>query len=116
MGPEGERTQAALEALAAALERVAGDAAELAVRTRARRAQLDDGVRLADVLGAEPGRLIISEVGDLVERLVDAGAEVRRAEAVQLRAEGWSQAEIAARYGVTRQRVAALLSGPSGGP
>jgi transcriptional regulator with XRE-family HTH domain len=45
------------------------------------------------------------------ERLAAAGAPFRRALANQMVLEGYSQAHIAKRFGVSRQRIAALLAG-----
>ena len=53
--------------------------------------------------------LIVGLMTQLVDRLADAGSAFRRSEARALRAEGMSQAGIAELFGVTRQRVAALL-------
>ena len=63
-------------------------------------------------IGEEPRPLVISRLARLLDDLADAGAEVRRAEAAQLHAEGLSQGRIAQVFGVTRQRVSALLAPP----
>ena len=56
------------------------------------------------------GESIINAVSDNQERLTNAAARFRRASARQLRQEGMSVADIARAFGVSRQRVAALLS------
>ena len=56
------------------------------------------------------GISIIGAIRDNQERLTEAAARFRRASARQLREEGMSVAEIARAFGVSRQRVAALLS------
>lgn len=70
------------------------------------------GRRLTDVIADEPQPLIIQRMTELVDELADAAATVRRAEAAQLNAEGLSQGRIAKVFGVTRQRVSALLGPP----
>lgn len=57
------------------------------------------------------GESIIAAISDNQERLTTAAAKFRRASAHQLRQEGMSVADIARSFGVTRQRVAALLAG-----
>ena len=68
------------------------------------------GFRYSDMRIDDAGTSIIESLGRNQERLNDAGARVRRAIARQLAAEGWSQSQIAAAFGVSRQRVAALLA------
>ena len=61
---------------------------------------------------AEARPLIITRMTELVDALTTAALAVRRAEARQLQREGASQQQIAEIFGVSRQRVAALLAGP----
>ncbi len=49
-------------------------------------------------------------LSDVQEGLADAGSRWRRAEARALHREGLSMEKIAVLFGVTRQRVSALLS------
>lgn len=56
------------------------------------------------------GESIIAAISDNQERLTNAAARFRRASARQLRDEGMAVADIARSFGVSRQRVAALLS------
>ena len=55
------------------------------------------------------GESIIAAISDNQERLTSAAARFRRASARQLREEGMAVADIARAFGVSRQRVAALL-------
>lgn len=110
MTPEAERTRAALAALVQVLEATASDAAALAERSRGLQAEFVRGRRLAELVPQEPRPLIVARVSELLERLAEAGAALRRTEARQLVAEGMTQAQVAELFGVTRQRVAALLS------
>ena len=111
MTPEAERTRAALQGLVVALEATADDAARLAERARQLQADFTRGRRLADILPDAPKPLIVATVSELLDRLSESGAALRRAEARQLVAEGLSQQQVADLFGVSRQRVAALLSG-----
>ncbi|HET7312593.1 MAG TPA: hypothetical protein VFJ17_14850 [Mycobacteriales bacterium] len=74
--------------------------------------QIADGVVLSEFVATEPRPLIITLMTELLDAMSDAAAEVRRAEAHQLRAEGLSHERIAQLFGVTRQRAAALLTPP----
>lgn len=60
-------------------------------------------------------RDVIDLVAGSTERLVGGAAELRRAWAAHLAAQGLSRREIAERLGVTRQRVSVLLGGHGNG-
>ena len=115
MSTEGQRTSAAMASLAACLREVRHDLAVLADRADHVGDAVADGRPLLTVVAGEPRPLIITRMTELLEQLAASAAEVRRAEAHQLRAEGLSHERIAALFGVTRQRVAALLAPPPGG-
>jgi hypothetical protein len=98
--------------LAACLTAASGELQELAERAQRVGDLVAGGRSLADVIGSEPRPLIIATMTRLVDELADAAAAVRRAEAAQLNAEGLTQGAIARLFGVTRQRVSALLAPP----
>jgi hypothetical protein len=110
MTAESRRTEAAFDALMETLTQASGEIDELLGRVRATRDAVASGVVLSDFVGAEDRPLIITKMTELLDRMSDAAAEVRRAEAHQLRAEGLSHESIAQLFGVTRQRAAALLA------
>src|SRR3954453_9385428 len=110
MTAESRRTEAAFDALVETLTQAAGEIDELRARVRATRDAVASGVVLSDFVAAEDRPLIITSMTVLLDRMSDAAAEVRRAEAHQLRAEGLSHENIAQLFGVTRQRAAALLA------
>ena len=110
MTAESRRTEAAFDALVATLTHAGGEIDELLGRVRATRDAVASGVVLSEFVAAEDRPLIITKMTELVDRMSDAAAEVRRAEAHQLRAEGLSHENIAQLFGVTRQRAAALLA------
>jgi hypothetical protein len=76
--------------------------------TRIRRARVQ-GLRYSDEVADEDGPLIVQLVTESSAALDRSGANVRRAEAEALYAEGMTMDQIAERFGVTRQRVSALL-------
>ena len=110
--PQSARVVAAMHELAACLTAASVEMTALAARAQDVADQVANGRRLADVIAAEPKPLIIARMTDLVDELADAAAAVRRAEAAQLSAEGLTQGRIAKLFGVTRQRVSALLAPP----
>jgi predicted XRE-type DNA-binding protein len=57
---------------------------------------------------------VIEQLTELLDRLGDASSLLRRAEAHQLRAEGFTQTRIAETFGVSRQRAATLLMARAG--
>jgi hypothetical protein len=109
------RTSETLQRLATVLTRVSDDLQALAPRAHHLREELAGGSSLTDAMRAEARPLIISRMTQLVDELVGAALAVRRAEARQLRREGASQQQIAEIFGVSRQRVAALLAEPDPG-
>ena len=103
------RTVAALRRLAAELERTRLELATLTERAQQLADEVESAMTLAAAMAVEPRPLIITRLVDITDRLHDAGGAVRRAEAQQLEVEGYTQDRIAAEFGVTRQRVGALL-------
>lgn len=74
-----------------------------------RRRQAGDGY--IDIVTDAQSPLIVDMVNENLDRLARTGARVRRAEAKALHDEGMTMERIAALFGVTRQRVSALLRG-----
>jgi DNA-directed RNA polymerase sigma subunit (sigma70/sigma32) len=75
---------------------------------RIRRARERD-LPYSDTVSNEDGPLIVHLLTESSRALDTAGATVRRAEAQALHDEGMTMEQIAAHFGVTRQRVSALL-------
>jgi DNA-directed RNA polymerase sigma subunit (sigma70/sigma32) len=73
-------------------------------RSRAR------GVPYTELVASEQGPLIVHLLTQSSAALDTAGANVRRAEAEALYAEGLTMEQIARSFGVTRQRVSVLLN------
>jgi hypothetical protein len=76
--------------------------------TRIRRARAR-GLAYSDTVSNEDGPLIVQLLTESSTALHTCGASVRRAEAEALYGEGMTMVQIAERFGVTRQRVSALL-------
>jgi hypothetical protein len=112
MGAESARTVAAFDALVRTLQATRREIDVLVDRAEQASRQIADGVVLSEFVATEPRPLIITLMTELLDAMSDAAAEVRRAEAHQLRAEGLSHERIAQLFGVTRQRAAALLTPP----
>jgi len=110
MSAEARRTVASFDALVDTLTHAGREIDALVVRACEARDAIASGVVLSEFVTTEERPLIISRMTELIDRMSDAAAEVRRAEAHQLRAEGLSHESIAQLFGVTRQRAAALLA------
>jgi hypothetical protein len=101
-----------LEALTA-LESTLADNQRRTSLIRRRIAQLrrlrSQGAPYAEIVSISDGPLIVQLITESSAALDVSGASVRRAEARALYAEGLTMDQIAERFGVTRQRVSALL-------
>jgi predicted transcriptional regulator len=113
-----EPTDAVLEAMAA-LEAVLEANTR---RSQAMRERIGEirALRLAghsyrEIVSAEQPPLIVELLTDSAQGLDRAGAEVRRTEARALHREGLTMDEIAELFGVTRQRISALLRAATAG-
>lgn len=112
MSAGSTRTIAAFDALVRTLGAARDEMDALIERATETRQRLAEGVVLSEFVAGEPRPLVITRMTELLDAMSDAAAEVRRAEAHQLRSEGLSHERIAQLFGVTRQRAAALLSPP----
>ena len=101
-----------LEALTA-LEQVLADNGKRASLIKKRIAQLRRlrarDMPYTELVTSEDGPLIVQLLTESSTELDSCGATVRRAEAKALYAEGLTMEQIAKSFGVTRQRVSALL-------
>ena len=71
--------------------------------------QRSDRLSYTEIVEAARAPLLVQLITQSTEILDGLGARVRRAEALALHDEGMTMAEIAEKFGVTRQRVSALL-------
>ncbi len=100
------RALAALEEVIADNDRRAKLIKKRMARIRRARAQ---GVPYSDTVTNEDGPLIVQLLSEASKALDSCGSNVRRAEAEALYTEGMTMEQIADHFGVTRQRVSALL-------
>lgn len=110
--PRGETTDTVLEALERLQEVIEANSArnraviDRMLRVRQLRAE---GLSYSEIVTAEEKPLIVEMATDNIAALLQAGAAFRRAEALALHEEGLTMDRIAGLFGVTRQRVSALL-------
>ena len=71
--------------------------------------QRGDGRSYREIVESQKAPLIVKLVTESTRALDDTGARVRRTEALALHDEGMTMEQIAAKFGVTRQRVSGLL-------
>lgn len=104
----------ALDDLVAALRTDAELNRAMLKRADALRRMRRRGLPYRDIVTAEARPLIVEILRESQQRVATAGSRFRRAEAAALRAEGLTLDEIATLFGVTRQRVIALLRDRAG--
>lgn len=104
-----ERLLAALTNIEAAAQDNAERSRQLQRRARKLRQRLQAGQSLADLVKAEQSPRMVELISTNMATLETAGAEFRAAEALALRAQGLTIEAIAGLFGVTRQRISALL-------
>jgi DNA-directed RNA polymerase sigma subunit (sigma70/sigma32) len=95
------------------LEAAIADSIEMSGRMRERirelRDTLESGRALREIVPAEQRPLLVQLLTENANLLQSYGTRVRRTEALALHREGMTMEEIAKLFGVTRQRVSALL-------
>lgn len=106
----GEQADRALEQLAEELHRTATRLTELGRRAEDLRQRRREGSAWDELVAGEARPLVVEQLAQVLDRLGESSAQFRRAEAQALAAHGLSHARIARLFGVTRQRVGALLA------
>jgi len=104
-----ERLLASLTEIEAAAKDNLERSRQLQRRARHLRRQLQAGGSLVDLVEAEETPRMVELISTNMATLETAGAEFRAAEALALRAHGLTIESIAELFGVTRQRISALL-------
>ncbi len=79
------------------------------------RRQRSAGRSYREIVEGTKGDLSVQLITEATQALDEVGARVRRTEALALYREGMTMEEIAEKFGVTRQRVSALLRDAGGG-
>ena len=103
------RTDQALEALCAAVERAQDQLDAVSTRAAYLRTERAKGRQYAELVHEQERPLVPELLTKVLDELSSAGAAFRRAEARVLHEDGMSQEAIARLFGVTRQRVGVLL-------
>jgi len=106
---ELDRLLAALVDIEAAASENARRSLEIQRRAGELRRGLEAGEPLVDLVRNEEPPRVVELLSANMATLETAGAELRAAEALALRAEGLTIEAIAHLFGVTRQRISALL-------
>jgi HEAT repeat protein len=104
----------ALDALVAAIEENSERNRRVLERAEFLRTQRASGKSWSELVSEESRPLIVEMIGDNLDRLFEAGSRFRRAEAKALHDDGLTMDRIAELFGVTRQRVSALLKATRG--
>jgi hypothetical protein len=101
----------ALDELVRALRENGARIDDTIARAEQMRTERAMGRSYREIEGRQRRPLIVEMTRDSLASLVEAGSRLRRAEARALHAEGMTMDQIADLFGVTRQRVSALLKG-----
>lgn len=102
----------ALDDLVAAAEHVSAAIDMLTARAERMRASREAGERWREIVSAEDRPLIAEMLTETIQRFEASGTRFRRAKARALHDEGMTMERIAELFGLTRQRISALLSHP----
>jgi hypothetical protein len=109
MTPETQAFLRALEDLEEALERYVVMTERMQARIALLRRELSAGRKLPEIVPAEQSPILVQLLTESANLLHTYGTRVRRTEARALHREGMSTEAIARLFGVSRQRVQALL-------
>jgi hypothetical protein len=105
----GSDVLAGLQAVIDVLRQVGETAALIEARRDYIERLRADGVPFAAIVASEPRPLIVEMVTQSLDQLGQASSRFRRAEARALYDDGLTLAEIASYFGVSHQRVSALV-------
>jgi DNA-directed RNA polymerase specialized sigma subunit len=105
----GDPFDKALRDLEQALDVNAQRMARIKRRIDEIRRQHSDGRSYREIVETTKGDLSVRLITETTGALEEVGARVRRTEALVLYREGMTMEEIAEKFGVTRQRISALL-------
>lgn len=109
MGAVADDVLEALERLVEAVHATTKSNEDILRRAAQIRAQRAEGRSWVEIVDNADAPLVVELVRNNLDALFDAGGRLRRAEAKALHDEGRTMEEIARTFGVSRQRVSALL-------
>ncbi len=102
-----------LSSALAEIERAAAENVERSLEIQRRvawfRSQIDAGSPIGDLVGSEDSPRVVELITTNMSVLENVGSEFRASLALALRADGLTIATIAGLFGVSRQRISALL-------
>jgi hypothetical protein len=107
--PAEEEAVRALRALIAELQSCTGQLEQARARAESLLTARGAGLAWEQIVSGESRPLIVERISSVLGGLATAGHAWRREQAAALRAEDVSINRIAAMFGVTRQRISALL-------
>jgi hypothetical protein len=99
----------ALRGLDVALAKTVADLQEVRTRLAVIQRERLDGRSWRQIAESQPRPLVVEVISSALDQLAMAGSAFRRAQADALHREGMSMERVAGLFGVTRQRVSALL-------
>ncbi|HEX7168504.1 MAG TPA: helix-turn-helix domain-containing protein [Acidimicrobiales bacterium] len=105
----GDEVVEALRELSAGMRRNAQRIEEVLTRAERMCREREAGKPWRDIVREEDRPLIVEIIGQNLDELYASGGRLRRAQAKALHEEGLTMEQIARLFGVTRQRVSALL-------
>ncbi len=109
MPPKSAEVLDALDDVVESLEQACAEGELAAQQARAIRRRADLGLPMTAVLTGGDSAPLVRQVASVLHDLGQASSRLRRAEARALHAEGVTTERIAELFGVTRQRISALL-------
>jgi len=105
----GDTATTALRELDKALQSSISELSAARARVETVLAERSVGRSWREIANGEERPLVVESVTSVLEQLSAVGSRFRRAQAQALHREGLSMERVAALFGVTRQRVSALL-------
>lgn len=105
----GDSAERALQSLVAELDRCVAELALARARAETLLRERRAGRSWTDIVSGQSRPLVVERISTVLSGLATAGHSWRRAQAAALQAENVSINRIAAMFGVTRQRISALL-------
>ncbi len=111
--PSDEAAERALENLVTELDRCMDELVQARARAERLLVQRRSGRAWLDVVTGEARPLVVERISTVLAALSAAGHDWRREQAAALQGEQVSINRIAALFGVTRQRISALLKEPA---
>ena len=108
-GRPGDPAEQALQALVTELDRCVDELGRARLRAETLLRERRSGRTWTDIVSGEPRPLVVERISTVLAALATAGHAWRREQAAALQGEQVSINRIAAMFGVTRQRISALL-------